>query len=57
MTLIRHDIYHVLLQLYTQILVLYHYQYDDSEYKINNIKLEYLYSDTRITQSSEYNIS
>lgn len=57
MTLISHDKYHILLQLYTQILVLCYYQYDGSEYKISNIKLEYLYSDTRITQSSEYNIS
>lgn len=42
---------------YTQILILCHYQYDGSEYKISSTKLEYLYSDTQITQSSEYNIS
>ena len=39
---------------YTQILILYYYQHDGSEYKIGSVKLEYLYSDTRIKQLSEY---
>jgi len=42
---------------YTQILVLFYYQYDGSEYKISSVKLECLCSDTRIAQSSEYNYS
>ena len=66
MTLISYDICHVSLQLYTQTILVFLYNYtqikkrsiyEESEYKNHVEKIKYLYSDIRIKQPPEYKYS